>query len=56
MAYDNPDDAHAVELQARLARDGLSQVLQAVCGIGVDEPLAALVQCRHHALMERAQL
>ena len=56
VAYDNPDDAHAVELQARLARDGLSQVLQAVCGIGVDEPLAALVQCRHHALMERAQL
>jgi hypothetical protein len=56
MAYDNPDDTHAVELRARLARDGLGGVLRDVCGIRADELLAALVQHRYEALMERAQV
>jgi len=43
LAYDAPDDPDAVELQARLARDGLAGTLRDVCGIQESEPLAELV-------------
>jgi len=52
LAYDNPEDAHALSLQARLARDGLVGVLEQVCGIRGDEPLADLVRGRYRALQE----
>jgi mannitol-1-phosphate 5-dehydrogenase len=48
LAYDCPDDAHAVELQARLSLEGWTEVLWNVCGIREHEPLAVLVrQCYH---------
>jgi mannitol-1-phosphate 5-dehydrogenase len=43
LAYDNPDDAHAVELQARLSKQEVGGVLHDVCGIREGERLAALV-------------
>ncbi len=39
LAYDEPTDPRAVELQARLARDGLATVLEAVCGLAPGDPL-----------------
>lgn len=50
LAYDNPEDSHAVELQARLAREGLERILEDVCGIDAGEPLAGLVRSRYRAL------
>jgi len=50
LAYDRADDAHAVELQARLARQGLTEVMWNVCGIREHEPLAVLVRQCYHAL------
>jgi mannitol-1-phosphate 5-dehydrogenase len=38
LAYENPDDTHAMELQARLAREGLTGILQSLCAIQEDEP------------------
>jgi len=52
LAYDNPEDAHAVELQARLAEEGLGGVLQAVCGIQQDEPLGDMVRRHYEVLTE----
>jgi mannitol-1-phosphate 5-dehydrogenase len=43
LAYAALDDPDAVELQARLARDGLAATLRDVCGIQESEPLAGLV-------------
>lgn len=50
LAYDRADDAHAVELQAGLARHGLTEVFWNVCGIREHEPLAVLVRQCYHAL------
>ena len=52
LAYDNADDAHAVELQKRLFAEGLTGVMRSLCGIEKDEPLAALVRERHEALAQ----
>ena len=50
LAYDNQDDPHAMELQADLTERGLDQVLQSVCDIQPDEPLAGLVRERYQTL------
>ena len=50
LAYDNPDDAHALELQTRLAREGLNGVLHRLCAIQGNEPLAELVRSRYRLL------
>lgn len=55
LAYDSPDDVHAVELQAQLAQAGLERTLQRVCGIGPNESLAGLVRDRYRALRELAR-
>jgi mannitol-1-phosphate 5-dehydrogenase len=52
LAYDNPDDEHAVELQARLAERGLDGVLDSLCHIGKDEHLAALIRGRYRMLRD----
>jgi mannitol-1-phosphate 5-dehydrogenase len=53
LAYDNPDDTHAVELQTRLALEGLGGILPYVCDIQEDEPLADLVRSRYRLLREQ---
>jgi len=40
MKYRHPDDAQSLELGDRLERDGLVPVLQNVCSIDEDSPLA----------------
>ena len=52
LAYDHPDDRDAVELQARLAQEGLERTLQSVCGIQRNEPLAALIHACYAQLKE----
>jgi mannitol-1-phosphate 5-dehydrogenase len=52
LAYDNPDDTHAVELQTRLVREGLGGILRYVCDIQEDEPLADMVRSRYRVLRE----
>ena len=42
LAYDDPADPGAVELQTMLARAGFAETLRIVCGIQPGEPLAAL--------------
>jgi mannitol-1-phosphate 5-dehydrogenase len=55
LAYDDPDDTHAVELQTRLAREGLNGILHHVCDIEEGEPLAGLVRSRYRILREEHQ-
>jgi mannitol-1-phosphate 5-dehydrogenase len=55
LTYDNPDDAHAVELQTRLAREGLDGILHYVCGIQEGDPLADLVRSHYRVLREEPQ-
>lgn len=52
LAYDNPHDTHAVELQTRLAQEGLGGILHHVCDIQENEPLADLVRSRYRMLRE----
>lgn len=52
LAYDNPGDAHAVELQTRLAQEGLSTILEDLCHIGAGQRLADLVRSRYRTLHE----
>ena len=47
LAYDDPDDAHAVALQQRIAQDGVHAVLTTVCDIAAAEPLGARVLDRY---------
>lgn len=44
LAYEEPGDPSANELQRMLREDGLDGALQKVCGIKVDEPLAEQVR------------
>jgi mannitol-1-phosphate 5-dehydrogenase len=44
LRFDPPEDPAAVELQTQLQRDGLAAVLQTVCGLSPDSPLAELVK------------
>jgi len=48
--FDHPDDPVAVELQQRLAQQGLDQVMAEVSGIQPDEQLAALVRSHYQQL------
>ena len=50
MAYDDPDDPHAVELQAMVRGEGFDRALENLCGIRPDESLAGLVRNRYQAL------
>ena len=50
LAYDNQDDPHAMQLQTDLTERGLDQVLQIVCDIQPDEPLAQMIRERYQAL------
>ena len=50
LAYDDPADPHAAQLQAMLAGQGIDRVLQDVCGIQPDEPLAEMVREKHRLL------
>lgn len=43
LQYDHPDDPSAQELQARRRAEGDAAVLQSVCGLAPDDPLAALI-------------
>jgi mannitol-1-phosphate 5-dehydrogenase len=54
LAYDNPEDEHAVGLQNRVAEGGLEHVIEELCGIEEHEPLAVLVRERYEALRKRA--
>lgn len=55
LAYDNPDDTHAMELQARLTREGLTGILHRLCAIQENESLADLVRSRYRLLLEEHQ-
>jgi mannitol-1-phosphate 5-dehydrogenase len=55
LAYDDPNDSLAVELQAIVQRDGLDGALVKVCGIQASEPLAALVRERYQTLRSDPQ-
>ncbi len=52
LTFDSAADPVARDLQARLTRTGLKQVLAEVCGLMPDDPLAALVAARHAALTD----
>lgn len=55
LAYDDPNDPLAVELQAILQSEGLDGAMVKVCGIRPDEPLAALVMARYQTLRSDPQ-
>ena len=50
LAYDDPNDPHAIELQSIIRESGFEGALQRVCGIRPDEPLATLVRERYQTL------
>ena len=50
LVFDDPDDPHAVALQQRIAKQGIAQTLQDVCGIRRDEALGELVLARYSEL------
>ncbi|MGC8879615.1 MAG: hypothetical protein ACP5R2_10345 [Anaerolineae bacterium] len=50
LAYDDPDDPHAVELQSIIQSAGFNGALEKVCSIRPDEPLAELVRERYQTL------
>jgi len=54
LAYDEGTDGHAVELQTRLAQQGLRAVLDDVCGIDIDESLGGLVRAHYGTLCANA--
>ena len=53
LAFDSPDDPSAVDLQQRIAREGLQQVLIHVCGIRPGEWLAGRVRVAYETAGER---
>jgi hypothetical protein len=55
LAYDDPDDPHAVELQSIIHSVGLDGALEKVCGIRPDEPLAELVRERYRTLQSASE-
>ncbi len=44
LRFDHPDDPVASQLQDRLRQDGLEAVLQEVCGLAPNSPLARLIK------------
>jgi mannitol-1-phosphate 5-dehydrogenase len=55
LAYDAPSDAIAVELQERIAQDGVESVLESVCEIDPQEPLGRAVLERYRRLAKEAR-
>ncbi|MEA3406634.1 MAG: mannitol-1-phosphate 5-dehydrogenase [Chloroflexota bacterium] len=55
LAYDAPSDGIAVELQERIAQEGVEAVLESVCEIDPQEPLGRAVLERHSRLAEEAR-
>lgn len=55
LAFDAPEDPLAVEVQKRIAREGVESVLEAVCAIERDEPLGRAVLERFRLLHEEAR-
>ncbi len=50
LDYDAPEDVSAMELQARIAREGVGAVMLAIREISPDEPLGQLVLDRYARL------
>ena len=50
LAFDAPQDRIAVELQQRIAADGVESVLESVCEVRRDEPLGVAVLQRYRRL------
>jgi len=50
LAFDAPRDPRAVELQAKIARGGVAQVMRDICQISADEPLGKAVLQRYQQL------
>ena len=48
--FNSPEDPLAVQLQERIADEGIDAALRKVSGIAPEEPLAALVRERYHRL------
>ncbi len=55
LAFDAHVDAMAVELQERIAQDGVESVLESVCEIDPQESLGRAVVERYHRLEEEAR-
>jgi mannitol-1-phosphate 5-dehydrogenase len=53
LKFNASDDPSAVELQRRIAEDGLEPTLKVVCGLEAGEPLAMTVKAEHAALGHR---
>lgn len=52
LAYDDPRDPQALELQKRLAEEGLEEVLCDICGLHPQDPLAQMVIERYECLRQ----
>jgi len=52
LAFDPPEDPMAVELQRRIAAEGIEAVLESVCEINHDEPLGVAILERYRRLHE----
>ena len=55
LAFDAPEDSIALELQRRIAQNGVAAVMETVCQIARDEPLGLAVLERYRLLHEEAR-
>lgn len=55
LAYDASSDAIAIELQRRIAQNGVKAVLASVCEIDPQESLGRIVLARYHRLEKQAR-
>jgi len=53
LSFDAPQDPMAVELQERIAAEGVESVLESVCEISRDEPLGVAILERYRRLHEK---
>jgi len=53
LSFDAPQDPIAVELQERIAAEGVESVLESVCEISRDEPLGVAILERYRRLHEK---
>lgn len=53
LLFDYPEDRDAVELQSRLARDGVDAVIAEVMGVELENPLHAQIAGAYHWLKRR---
>jgi len=54
LLFDSPDDPHALQLQERIAAQGIEATLSSICGLDPTshEPLISLVLARYEALKQ----